>query len=167
VTYNLDNLKQELLDYIVSEGFAIFRGQPGSTEGHPRVYWDTENYPAYQAFLNVAKAADVKIIVLAHREFQADEIDDILEQLPDCELGRDEQRSMERSLTELRAFVGSTCSLELAFDYQGRMYAYDLATDWFQTFIDLSELVIAASTSEGDNDDEGSDSSFGGYYSKN
>jgi len=29
VTFNLDTLKQELLDYIVSEGFAVFRGRLG------------------------------------------------------------------------------------------------------------------------------------------
>jgi hypothetical protein len=48
------------------------------------------------------------------------------------------------------------------------MYVYELVTEWFQTFADLSELLIAASTSDSDDDDEDeTDSSFGGYYSKN
>jgi len=168
VTYNLDILKQELLDYLVSEGFAVFRSQPGSVEALPSIFWDTEAHPEYQAYLNVAKISDARIIVFAHREFEAEELEDAVEQMQDCELGREEQRSIERSLSEMRAFVGATCSIEMAFDYRGRMYVYELVTEWFQTFADLSELLIAASTSASDDDDEDeTDSSFGGYYSKN
>ena len=166
MTYNLDSLKQELQDYIASEEFAIFRGQTGAMEGFPKIYWDTEAYPEYQAYLNVAKIAGARVIVFAHREFDAAEIEDALEQIQECELGRDEQRSIESSLADLRAFVGSTCVIEMAFDYQGRMYVYELVTEWFQTFMDMSDLLIAASSANGDDEDE-SDGSFGGYYSKN
>jgi len=167
VNYNLDSLKQELLDYIVSEGFAVFRSQSGALEALSPIYWDTEAHPDYQAFLNVAKIAGARMIVFAHREFREEEIDDALEQLQECDFGRDEVRSIERSLSELRAFVGSTCSLEMAFDYEGRMYVYELVTDWFQTFVDVSELLMAASSSGDSEEDDESDSSFGGYYSKN
>jgi len=166
VTFNLDTLKQELLDYIVAEGFAVFRGQPGLLESMPTIEWDTEAHPEYQAFLNVAKIADARIIVFAHREFQASEIEEAVEQIQDCEFAREELRSVERSLDDLRAFIGSTCSIEMAFDYQGRMYVYELVTDWFQTFVDLSELLLTASSPDDDDEDE-TDGSFGGYYSKN
>jgi hypothetical protein len=166
VTFNLDTLKQELLDYIVSEGFAVFRGQPGILEDMPTITWDVEAHPEYQAYLNVAKISGARIIVFAHREFHADEIEDAEEQVQDCEFPREELRSVERSLSDLRAFIGSTCSIEMAFDYQGRMYVYELVTDWFQTFIDLSDLLLAASSPKDDDEDE-TDSSFGGYYSKN
>jgi hypothetical protein len=168
VTFNLDILKQELLDYIVSEGFAVFRSQPGAFDVPTAIYWDTEGHPEYQAFLNVAKSADARMIIFAHRELQAEEIEDALEQLEECDLGREEKRSVERNLNELRAFVGATCSIEMAFDFQGRLYVYELVTEWFQTFMDLSELIMTASSSDSEHDDEdGSDSSFGGYYSKN
>lgn len=167
MTFNLDILKQELQDYIVSEGFAIFRSQSGSLEGLSPIFWDTETHPDYQAFLNVAKIAGARMIVFAHREFREEEIDDAVDQLEDCEFGRDERRSIERSLSDMRAFVGSTCSLEMAFDYEGRLYVYELVTDWFQTFIDLSELLMAASSSDDSDEEDESDSSFGGYYSKN
>jgi hypothetical protein len=167
VTHNLDSLKQELLDYIVSEGFAVFRGQPGLFEGLPTILWDTDAHPDYQAYLNVAKIAGARIVVFAHREFPLDELEEAVEQSQDCELPREELRSIERSLSEMRPHVGSTCSIEMAFDYEGRMYVYELVTDWFQTFLDLSELLMAASPSNDDDDEDESDSSFGGYYSKN
>ena len=167
MTFNLDSLKQELVDYIISEGFAVFRGQPGLLEGLPTILWDTEAHPEYQAFLSVAKSADARIIVFAHREFQADEVDEAFEQMQDCEFPREEQRSLERSLTDLRIHIGSTCSIEMAFDYQGRMYVYELLTDWFRTFVELSDLLIAASPPDGVADPDDADGSFGGYYSKN
>jgi hypothetical protein len=167
VTDNLDSLKQELLDYIAGEEFGIFRGQTGGNEGFPKIYWDTERYPEYQAYLNVAKLAGVSVIIFAHREFEAAEIDDAVEQIEDCEFSRDERRSIENNLAELRAFVGSTCIIEMAFGYQGHMYVYELTTEWFQTFMEISDLLIAASSANGDNDEDESDPSFGGYYSKN
>jgi hypothetical protein len=168
VTYNLDTLKQELLDHIAAEEFGVFKGQAGGNEGFPKIYWDTERYPEYQAYLNVAKSAGVSVIIFAHREFEAGEIDDALEQIEDCEFGRDERRSIESSLADLRTYVGSTCIIEMAFSYQGHMYVYELMTEWFQTFMDMSDLLVAASSANGDDDGEDeSDSSFGGYYSKN
>jgi hypothetical protein len=167
VTDNLDSLKQELLDYIAAEEFGLFKGQTGGIEGFPKIYWDTERYPEYQAYLNVAKIAGVSVIIFAHREFEAAEIDDALEQIQDCELGRDEQRSIESNLADLRPFVGSTCVIEMAFSYQGHIYVYDLTTEWFQSFMDISDLLIAASSANGDDGEDESDTSFGGYYSKN
>ena len=167
MTFNLDTLKQELLDYIVAEGFAVFRGQAGMLETMPTIVWDSEAHPEYQPFLNVAKIADARIIIFAHREFQASEIDEAAEQLEDCDLTREELRTVERKLDELRSFIGSTCSIEMAFDYQGRMYVYELVTDWFETFVDLSDLLLTASSADETDDEDESDGSFGGYYSKN
>ena len=56
MTFNLDSLKQELLDYIASEGFAVFRGQPGLQEGLPTILWDTETHPAYQELITLGPA---------------------------------------------------------------------------------------------------------------
>ena len=89
-----------------------------------------------------------------------------MEQIEDCDFGRDERRSIESNLADLRPYVGSTCIIEMAFGYQGHMYVYELTTEWFQTFMEISDLLIAASSASGDDEDE-SDSSFGGYYSKN
>jgi hypothetical protein len=169
VDLDLDSLKADLLDYIAAEGFALFQTQAGSLEGLPMIFWDTDAHPEYKAFLAVAKTAGARIVIFGQRKFEAEEIDDALEQMKDCEFGREERRSMERSLAGLRPFVGATCTLEMAFDYQGRLYVFELVTDWFQTFADLSDLLLTASSADEDEeeDDDESDSSFGGYYSKN
>jgi hypothetical protein len=167
VDLDLNSLKTELLDYIAAEGFAVFRSQAGSLEGLPMIFWDTDAHHDYKAFLTAAKTAGARVIIFGHREFQAEEIDDALEQIEESEFGRDEKRSMERSLADLRPFVGSTCTLEMAFDHQGRLYVFELVSAWYQKFADLSDLLLAASSGDDDEDEDESDSSFGGYYSKN
>src|SRR5262249_20794836 len=163
----LDILKQEIPDYIAAEGFAVFRGQPGSFETGGSIFWDHEAHPEYPAYLNVAKMSGARVIIFAHREFEADDISEAMEQMQDCDLSAEQQRSMERTLLDLRGYVGNTCSIEMAFDHQGRLYVYELVTDWFQTYLDLSDALISAASGDFDNGEDGTDSSYGGYYSKN
>ncbi len=68
---------------------------PGGLEGLPMVLWDTERYPDYQMFLEVASKTGVKLILFATREFEAADLDELAEQLEECELTRDEQRDYE------------------------------------------------------------------------
>ena len=51
---NLDTLKREILSYLESRDFAVFRSAPGTLDGTQMVLWDTENYPDYQMFLEAA-----------------------------------------------------------------------------------------------------------------
>src|SRR5256885_15376651 len=104
--------------------------------------WDTEAHPEYQAYLNVAKIAGAKIIVFAHREFPLDELEEAIEQAQECELPREELRSIERSLGELRNFIGSGRRLAVAFGYEGRMDACGLGTEGVRAFLDPSELPM-------------------------
>jgi hypothetical protein len=169
VHLDLDSLREEVFKYLATEGFAVFRSQAGGLEGLPMIFWDTEAHPEFRDFLAVAKELGARVIIYAHREFQAEEIDEAKEQIEDCDLVLEERRSIERSLSDLRAFGGLTCTLELAFDHQGRLYVFELTTDWFQTFANLSDLLMAASSADTEEDDEDDESggAFGGYYSKN
>ena len=58
-----------------------------------------------------------------------------------------------------------TCAIELSFDLQGRIYVFDLRTDWYEELTDLlDELHVLGA---GDGDDEGDDTPMSGYFSKN
>ena len=83
---NLNTLKQEILEYLESREFAVFRSAPGVLEGNALVLWDVEKYPDYQMFLEAAVKAGVKLILFAAREFAPDDLDGLLEQLEECEL---------------------------------------------------------------------------------
>ena len=161
---NLDTLKREILDYLDSAGFAVFRTIPGSLEGLPMVLWDTEHYPDYQMFLEVAQKSDVKLVLFGSAEFEASEIDDLMEHLEECDLARDEQRDFESRLRALRVYEGVTCSLELAFDYHQRLHVYEVQPDWYEEFLSIEDEIMMRITGEEDVED---DDSLGGYYSKN
>jgi hypothetical protein len=161
---NLDTLKREILDHLDSAGFAVFHSGPGGLEGLPMVLWDTEHHPDYLAFLEVAKKSDIKMVLFASREFEARDVEELLAQLDECDLTREEQREYEARLRELRIFEGVTCSLELAFDYHSRLYVYEVQPDWYDEFLSVEEEIVSRVSAE-DDSDEGD--SLPGYFSKN
>ncbi len=161
---NLDTLKREILEYLETHGFAVFHGSPGGLDGIPMVVWDAEHHPDYRMFLEVATKTGCTMIVFASREFEPGDIDDLLSQLDDCELTRDERREYESRLRELRAFEGVTCALELAFDRDSRLYVYEVQPDWYEEFLELEDEIFARVTDDDELDDN---DSLGGYFSKN
>ena len=160
---NLDALKREILEYLDSREFAVFRSSPGGLEGIPMVLWDAEKHPDYQMFLEVARKSGIKLIMFASREFDAEDLDDLVEQLDACGLTREELRDYESRLRELRAYEGLTCSLELAFDHNSRLYVYEVQPDWYEEYLGLEEELMTRFTE----DEKDQDDSLGGYFSKN
>lgn len=160
---NLDSLKREILDYLDSSEFAVFHSIPGGLDEMSMVLWDEQRYPDYRMFLDVARKAGVKLILFAASELEASELDGLKEQIEAADLDREEQREYQKRLRALRAHEGVTCSIELAFDLNSRIYVYELQPDWYDEFINLEEEVMEHTPDAGDDDD----SSLGGYYSKN
>ena len=160
---NLDTLKREILEFLDSKEFAVFRSSPGGLEGIPMVLWDAEKHPDYQMFLEVARKSGIKLIMFASREFDLEDLDDLVEQLDACGLTREEQRDYESRLRDLRVYEGVTCSLELAFDHNSRLYVYEVQPDWYEEYLGMEdELMTRLTDDEMDQDD-----SLGGYFSKN
>jgi hypothetical protein len=165
VDIDLDTLKQEILAFLDASNFAVFRSFPGGLEGMSLVCWDCERFPDYRMFLETAQKMNVQLILLATRDFEQSEIDEEGDELEACDIPRDERRALESRLAKFRKHAGQTCSLELAFDYNSRMYVYEVHPDWYDEFVDLSEEIAEAlDTGEADGDDEGG---MGGFYSNN
>src|SRR4051812_11948451 len=160
---NLDTLKREILSYLESREFAVFRSAPGTLDGTQMVLWDTESYPDYQMFLEAATKVGVKLIMLATREFTSEDVTDLLEQIDEMNLERDQQRDYQSRLRELRRYEGQTCAIELAFDFDSRLYVYEMQPDWYEEYLTVED-EIAANMAEEDLD-EGD--SLGGFFSKN
>jgi hypothetical protein len=163
VDLNLDTLKREILEYLESSGFAVFRSSPGTLEGLPMILWDAEQFPDYQAFLDVARKTGVNIIVFATREFDASDLDELQAQLEECGFTREEQREYESRLRDMRIFEGVTCTLEMAFDYNSRLYVFEVQPDWYDEYLSIEDEIASRMADE----EDAGDSSFGGYFSKN
>jgi hypothetical protein len=165
VDIDLDTLKQEIVAYLDASPFAVFRSHPGGLEGLPLVCWDCERFPDYRMFLDTAQKMNVQLILLAAREFEHTEIDEETEELEACELPRDETRALEIRLAKFRKHEGQTCALELAFDYNSRMYVYEVHPDWYEEFLELSEEITELQETSEPEDEE--DGGMGGFYSNN
>jgi hypothetical protein len=166
VDLNLDTLKREILEYLDSSALAVFHGCPGGLDSHGMVLWDTERHPDYQTFLDVALKCDTRVIIFATREFASSDIDNLTAQLDDLDLDRDEKRDLEKRLRALRVHEGVTCSIELAFDYQSRLYVYQMQPDWYDEFLTAEDEIMALISDAEDMDDD-DDEPLGGYFSKN
>jgi hypothetical protein len=166
VDLNLETLKNEILGYLESSDFAIFRSHAGGLEGLPVISWDTERCPDYRAFLDTARKAGEKLILFASRELAEDELDEALEELVDTEFTREERHELEVRLAKAQKHVGATCALELAFGHNSHLYVYEARPDWYEDFLDACEEI--SSVLPLDDDSEGtSDGLGGGYYSNN
>jgi hypothetical protein len=163
VDINLNTLKRDIEEYLERAGVAIFRGASGGMEGLDMILWDVEQYPDYQMFLDTARKAGAGMVIFATREFEAEDVEEAMEQLEECEIDRDERRELQSRLRELRAYEGVTCSLELAFDHQNRMYVYEIRPDWYDEFLGIEEEILAHLPAEEDI----SGDSLGGYFSRN
>ena len=160
---NLDSLRSEIEEYLETRGIALFQSFPRSGEHGSVVYWDTERHPDYQRFLAAAEAAGVRVVTLFSRELEEEIIDDALEQLESSGLDRDDRRSAEVRLKELRGYTGFTCQIELSFDVAPRVYIFDLRTEWLDELNDLIERIEESYSPDDDSEEE----LGGGYFSRN
>jgi hypothetical protein len=160
---DLETLRIEMQGYLEDVGLAVFHGLRRIADSPAQVYWDTERHADFREFVEAGRKAGAKLIVFAHEAFSLDEIDEALDQLEDSRLGREEKQVFEKRLRELQAYEGFTCSLELSFDLENRVYLFELQTAWYQSLRDiLAELELSAEQEE--DEDEGP---MHGYFSRN
>ncbi len=160
---DLETLRTEMEAYLKQYGIAVFHGYHRMVDSMNQVLWDTGRHPDFREFLQTAREAGVRLIVFNHRAFSLDQVDEALDELEDADLLREEKRSYENRLRQLQAYEGFTCSVELSFTADGRLYSFESHTDWYEAFTDiLGELDAAAQEHEDEPDD-----SIGGYFSNN
>lgn len=159
---NLEALRAEIPDYVESRGIALFRGYSRLHDDAPMIEWDCERFPDYQGFVGVAEKLGVKMIIFRDQEFYELLVDSALEDLEDAELPYDERRDYERKLREFRNYAGFTCAIEMTFDYNGSLYCFELRTDWYKEFQQISNELNSI-VDESDDDD----TPIGGYFSRN
>lgn len=161
---DLHELKLEFERGLQEGGFAVFRGSARAKEAAlPPIFWDSARHADPRAFLEVASALGVKVVVLHVQEFSSEELMEAFEQLSESELPREEAKEMERNLRRFQAYEGFTCALEVSFDYQNETYMFETMTQWYAEFTRMMDDLVE--------DPFGEDAEEGpgpmGYFSKN
>jgi hypothetical protein len=159
---NLDTLSEEIRHYLATEHFVVFRCLSRSEEDAPVVLWDAEQSPEYKTFLECALQLGVRLVHFHRRQFSAQHREEALDQLEECELSRDEKRALEHRIKDLAIYEGLTCLIELSFDFESRIYLFELRAEWYDEWNDVLDEIEDAVPGESD------DEPFGpGYYSNN
>ncbi|MCE5309829.1 MAG: hypothetical protein LLG20_19515 [Acidobacteriales bacterium] len=161
---DLGALKDEILEYLAAQGMIVFHSYLRHHEGVPTIGWDSKNYPDYQEFIHTAKRAGVEMMVVRCDHFSDGQVEEALADLKEAEFESRDKRRIERRLHELGGYAGFVSVLELSYDYQGRLYFFDVHTDWFDEYLDLQDEIAASLPEDEDLDDEGP---VGGFYSRN
>lgn len=158
---DLESLRAEIQAYLDDSGLAVFHGYHRMTDTLNQVSWDTERYPNFKEFLSTAHKTGAKLIVFHHQAFSLDHIDEALDRLEESDFTHEEKRNYETRLRKLQAYEGFTCAVELSFCLEGRLYLFELHTEWYEALNDiLAELDAAAEEQE-------DDGTLGGYFSNN
>jgi hypothetical protein len=55
----------------------------------------------------------------------------------------------------------------MAFDYDSRLYVYEMQPDWFTEFLNAEDEILSRFGMEEDEDVDEDNDSLGGYFSKN
>lgn len=164
MTRDLNALKTEIESHLEANGLVVFHGCSRAMDDIHTIHWDVDRHPDYGPFVKAARDAGVKMIVFHHREFGVGYVDDALERLEESDMPAEERRPLEHRLRDLRMYAGFTCALELSFDYQERVYLFELRTEWYLEFLDTLEEIDVYFPGDDDEDEEGP---IGGYYSRN
>jgi len=160
---DLDTLNAEIQHYVDEKGFVLFHSYSRLSDTTEVLHWDTSRYPDYRMFLDVAARTGARMIVYHHRDFTADYLEDALARLEEADLPREEKRDLDQRVRALRVYEGFTCALEISFDFENRIYMFDLRTDWYDELLDILE-EIEESFAGAESSEEGP---LGGYFSRN
>ena len=134
---DLETLRKEMQAHLEKSGTPIFYGYHRMLDSLIQVSWDTERHPDFREFLETASKSGAKLIVFNQEAFQLDQIDEALEELETRRLYPRRKTQFETRLKQLQAYEGFTCLLQLSFALEGRLYLFELRTDWYDSMRDI------------------------------
>jgi len=159
---NLDSLTEEIQNYLEAEHFIVFRSLSRAADEAAFIYWDAPRQPDFRRFLDCALQLGVRLIHFHTREFRGHHREEALALLEETDLSRDDKRTLERRIKELAIYEGFTCAIELSFDFESRIYLFEVQTEWYEEWHDILDELEAAAP-----EDTGEAGGYGGFYSNN
>jgi hypothetical protein len=162
---DLEKTRVDVEAYLEEKSIPVFFGYDHMTESLIHVSWDTDKHPDFRDFVTVASRAGVKLMVFHSESFSESSIDEALDQLEVCDFSREEKRNYEKRLKALQGYEGFTSLISLSFTVDGRVYQFELHSDWHDTLEDIW-MELDAASGEMSNEESG-DGPVGGYFSNN
>lgn len=135
---NLISLKDDMVAFIAGHGMRRLNGYV--PEDIPTVVFEEENPDGWKDFVEHAKAAGAPFVTMSEVVLEKSDIVILLEQIRDETFPDDMAEELEDA-EYLVNHVGKIGYLQLGFAYQGVMFIFEVATDWYDSFQNLMETV--------------------------
>jgi hypothetical protein len=130
---DLHVLKDDMNAFILGHGMGRF--QAYVTEDMQSVMWDSgDNADAWKDFVELAKASGVSFLTVSDDTLDKDDLEFLIERLQNSPTTSDEELDEARWL---KTHVGKVGFLQLGFSYQGTMFLYEVATNWYERYQQL------------------------------
>ncbi|GGA56967.1 hypothetical protein GCM10011507_05370 [Edaphobacter acidisoli] len=139
---NLISLKDDMIAFIAGHGM---RRLPGFiSEDLPAVTFEDDGPDAWKDFVEHAKAANAPFVIMNEVVLQKQDLALLLEHLNDESFPPAIVEEIEDA-QYLVNHVGKIGYLQLGFAHQGVMFVFETATEWYDTFQDLMDIVTGMS----------------------
>ena len=135
---NLISLKDDMVAFIAGHGMR--RLSAFITEDVPTVIFEEENADGWKDFVEHAKAAGAPFVTMSEVVLEKADVAILLDQLRDESFPDDNSEEIDDA-EYLVNHVGKIGYLQLGFAYQGVMFIFEVATDWYDSFQNLMETV--------------------------
>lgn len=135
---NLLSLKDDMIAFIAGHGM---RRMPAYvSEDVPSVLFEEETPDSWKDFVEHAKASGANFLTMSEVILEKADLAVLLEQIREQNFPDDQAPEIEDA-EHLVRHVGKTGYLQLGFAYQGVMFLFETATDWYDNFQELMETV--------------------------
>lgn len=135
---NLLSLKDDMIAFIAGHGM---RRLPGFIHDDiAAVTYEDDGPDAWKDFVEHAKAAGAPFVIMNEMTLQKQDLALLMEHLKDESFPPGLAEELEDA-QYLVNHVGKIGYLQLGFAHQGVMFLFETATDWYDTFQDLMDIV--------------------------
>jgi hypothetical protein len=135
---NLISLKDDMVAFISGHGMRRMNGYV--SDEVPTVLFEEEDPDGWKDFVELAKASGAPFVTMSEVVLEKSDITTLIEQIRDQMYPDDESPEIEDAERLVR-HVGKIGYLQMGFAYQGVMFLFEVATDWYDTFQDLMETI--------------------------
>jgi len=147
---NLISLKDDMVAFI--SGHGMRRLNAFISEEVPTVVFEEDNPDGWKDFVEHAKAAGAPFVTMSEVILEKADVALLLDQLREENFPDDVSEEIDDA-EYLVNHVGKIGYLQLGFAYQGIMFIFEIATEWYDSFQNLLEAVSELSGIIVDNHD--------------
>jgi hypothetical protein len=142
---DLTAMKDDMTAFIEGLGMRRFFGYVESEEV-PSVLWggpgdgdnSSQNPDGWKDFVELAKSTNAAFLTMHSWTLDREEHSRLTERLADGDYSSDDDLEEGRWL---KAYIGKTGFVQLAWAHQGCMFVYEAATEWYEHYQHLRELA--------------------------